>query len=349
MAESDTGDRTEAATPKRLERARTSGSVAVSRELSTLAGLGGAVGVMMLGGSALMRDAMARLASLLAGAASVEPMDAMRAAASAALLLAGPVAAGVLAASAASVLLQTGFLLSAAPLAPDLTRISPVAGAKRLFGLSNLVEAGKSVAKLGLLAAAAWQAGRDALPGLAGAPLWQAGVLADRLMRAVLHLLLLLLGAQAVIAAADLVWVRFKHARDLKMSREEVKQEAKESDGNPQVKARLRQLRQARAKKRMMAAVPTATVVVTNPTHYAIALAYDRGRGGAPRVVAKGVDEVAARIRDLAQQHRIPLVANPPLARALFPVELDAEIPGEHFKAVAEIIAYVWRLRGRAG
>ena len=103
-----------------------------------------------------------------------------------------------------------------------------------------------------------------------------------------------------------------------------------------------------RAKKRMLAAVPKATVVVTNPTHYAIALAYDRGNGGAPRVVAKGVDEVAARIREVASEHRIPLVPNPPLARALYEVELDAEIPAEHFKAVAEIIAYVWRLQARA-
>jgi len=114
------------------------------------------------------------------------------------------------------------------------------------------------------------------------------------------------------------------------------------------VKGRLRQLRQQRARKRMMAAVPKATVVVTNPTHYAIALVYDRATGGAPRVVAKGVDAVAARIRAVAEENKVPLVANPPLARALFTVELDAEIPAEHFQAVAEIIAYVWRLRGSA-
>jgi flagellar biosynthetic protein FlhB len=131
------------------------------------------------------------------------------------------------------------------------------------------------------------------------------------------------------------------------MSREEVRQEAKESDGNPHVKRRLKQIRMARARRRMLAAVPTATVIVTNPTHYAIALSYDRMKGGAPRVVAKGVDEIAARIREVATEHRVPLVSNPPLARALYRVELDAEIPAEHFKVVAEIIAYVWRLRGR--
>ena len=132
------------------------------------------------------------------------------------------------------------------------------------------------------------------------------------------------------------------------MSKEDIRQDAKDADGNPQIKQRLRQIRMARARKRMLAAVPTATVVVTNPTHYAIALAYDRTKAAAPRVVAKGMDEVAARIREVAAESRVPIVANPPLARALYTVELDGEIPAEHFRVVAEIIAYVWRLRGRA-
>ena len=124
--------------------------------------------------------------------------------------------------------------------------------------------------------------------------------------------------------------------------------EHKEAEGDPAHKAKLRAMRRARARRRMMAAVPKAAVVITNPTHYAVALAYERGGGGAPRVVAKGMDAVAARIRALAAENRVPLVANPPLARALHAVELDQEVPAEHFKAVAEIIAYVWRLRGQA-
>jgi flagellar biosynthetic protein FlhB len=184
--------------------------------------------------------------------------------------------------------------------------------------------------------------------GFAAAALWTPGQLADQISRVALRLLFTLLGVQVVIAGADTGWTRIKHARDLRMSKEELKQESKDTDGNPMIKGRLRQIRMIRAKRRMLAAVPKATVVVTNPTHYAIALAYDRGIGGAPRVVAKGVDEVAARIREVAQEHRVPLVPNPPLARALYQVDLDAEIPAEHFKAVAEIIAYVWRLRSRA-
>ena len=130
------------------------------------------------------------------------------------------------------------------------------------------------------------------------------------------------------------------------MSREDLRQEAKEADGDPKVKGRLRQLRQARAKRRMLAQVAQATVVVTNPTHYAVALRYERGKAAAPRIVAKGVDEVAARIREAATKASVPLVPNPPLARALHGLPVDAEVPAEHFKAVAEIIAYVWRLRG---
>ncbi len=139
-----------------------------------------------------------------------------------------------------------------------------------------------------------------------------------------------------------------RHAGTLRMSRQEQRDEHRESEGDPAVKGRIRRIRLARARKRMMAAVPKATVIITNPTHYAVALSYDQTNGGAPRIVAKGMDAMAARIREVAQANRVPIVANPPLARALYPLELDREVPTEHFQAVAEIIAYVWRLRRQA-
>src|SRR5690349_7941308 len=145
-------------------------------------------------------------------------------------------------------------------------------------------------------------------------------------MRELLHVLLAVLAAQAAIAVLDVFWVRLRHARGLRMSREDIRQEHKETDGDPHVKGRLKQLRMRRGRKRMLAAVPKATVVLTNPTHYAVALAYDRARNAAPRVVAKGVDVMAARIREIAEENKVPLVANPPLARALYRVELDTEI-----------------------
>ncbi len=341
-------DRTEAATARRLQKARAEGSVAISREVPALAGLGAATLVLAMAGPFMGRSLIGRLGPMLSLNGPQDVAGALEAAVMAIAGLAGPVVLGVMAASVATSLLQTGLAMKPAAWMPDLARLSPMRGFKRIFGVTGLVETGKSLVKLGVLGFAAFHVLAGGLPALHGGVLWLPEQLADRLLRQVLQIALTMLGAQAVIAAADTIWVRHQHSRELRMSKEEIKQEAKESDGNPHIKQRLRQLRMARARKRMLAAVPTATVVVTNPTHYAIALAYDRGQGGAPRVVAKGVDEVAARIREVAQDSRVPLVANPPLARALYLVELDAEIPAEHFKMVAEIIAYVWRLRGRA-
>jgi flagellar biosynthetic protein FlhB len=207
----------------------------------------------------------------------------------------------------------------------------------------------KSLIKLALFGACLWIAIGRVLPDLPVAPLRDATTLLHSLLVTGVHLALLLLGVQAAIAGADLLWERASFAKQQRMTRQEQRDEHKESEGNPQAKQRLRQLARARVKRRMLKAVPKAALVLTNPTHYAVALAYERGAKGAPRVVAKGADDVAERIRDVAREHRVPIIANPPLARALFRVEIDTEIPAEHFKAVAEIIAYVWRMRARAG
>ena len=294
------------------------------------------------------QDAISRLGGLLIVSSTNGVSAALLGCCVAIASVAGPIVVAVLAGSVAASLLQTGFLFNPSFIRPDFGRLNPARGLKRIFGLTGLVEAGKAVVKLGVLSFATYHVLTGNLAGLPGAVAWLPGQLASRTVQIVQQLAMTLLGAQAVIAGADVVWVRHRHAKQLRMSKEDVRQDAKDADGNPQIKQRLRQLRMARARRRMLAAVPTATVVVTNPTHYAIALAYDRSKGAAPRVVAKGMDEVAARIREVAAESRIPLVANPPLARALYTVELDAEIPAEHFKLVAEIIAYVWRLRSRA-
>lgn len=348
MAEgSESEDRTEAATPKRLEKAREEGRAPVSRELAAAAGLGGAVLALMLAAPAASHALAVRLQRLLAG--PVLPAgEALRGAAWAGLAAAAPLLGAVVVAAAAAVLLQTGGLVNAKALKPDPARVNPLAGLKRLVGPEHLFEVLKALVKLGVLGCVTWWALSGMLPHLGASLVWTPGALLDRGMRDVLHLMLLVLGGQVAIAALDVAWTRWRFARGLRMSREDIKQEHKESEGDPHVKGRIKQMRMARARKRMMAAVPKATVVITNPTHYAVALAYERGTQAAPRVVAKGADAVAARIRDLARENKVPLVANPPLARVLFRVELDAEIPAEHFQAVAEIIAYVWRLRGQA-
>jgi flagellar biosynthetic protein FlhB len=274
------------------------------------------------------------------------PEQAIRQAAIAFIGVVGPISLTIMLAGSASVLLQTGFLLNTHALTPDPGRLDPRRGLKRVFGVDNLVEAGKGLAKLVLLGWAVWSALSPLLISLPTAVLWLPGMLIDRIGRALIHLLLLVLGAQCAIALFDTGWTRWRFIQQMRMSREELRRESREADGDPKVKARLRHLRLSRARRRLMAAVAKATVVVTNPTHYAVALEYQRGGGAAPRVVAKGMDEVAARIRQMAEQAGVPVVANPPLARALHAMPLDAEIPAEHFKAVAEIIAYVWRLRG---
>jgi flagellar biosynthetic protein FlhB len=260
-----------------------------------------------------------------------------------------PVLAAALCAGAAAVLLQTSFLLHLGAIAPKFSRVNPMAGVKRVFGTDGLVEVIKSLAKLCLLLAALWVAARGDLKRVLIQPLQDPHRLPIELGRCVLHILIAGLCVQAVVAGADLFWVRVRHARQMRMSHQDIKDESRETDGNPHIKARIRRIRAMRARQRMMAAVPKATVVVTNPTHYAVALAYDRAHSAAPRVVAKGVDSLAQKIREVAAANGVPIVANPPLARALWQLELDTDIPPEHFKAVAEIIAYVWRLRRPAG
>jgi flagellar biosynthetic protein FlhB len=343
-----TEDRTEAASQKHLQDAREEGDVPVSRELPILMALGAGLAAV----AAQVPGDPVSLAAWLSSALSHAGEDGesgLRLAAHAVPWVVVPVGACAIAAGAGAFLLQTGFLFRVEALQPDITRLSPLKGFKRVFGIETLGTAGKALAKLAVLAGAFWFAILGVLPLLAQAPFWQPGQLYRQLARCSVVLILLLLGAQAAIAGADLLVVRLRYARRQRQSRHELKEEQKSTEGNPQIKQKLRQIARARAKRRMMAAVPKATVVVTNPTHYAVALAYERGGRGAPRVTAKGADEIAARIRELAQEHRIPIVANPPLARALYRIDIDTEIPSEMFRAVAEVIAYVWRLRNRAG
>ena len=350
MAEAggDAEDRTEAATPRRLQRAREEGQVPLSRELTSFAMLGSAALVLALVAPAAARTLAERLAVLLAQAHQIDPVAALHAAVLATVAAAAPFALAGLLAGIASVVLQTGFLFSPQALQPKLDRLSPLAGFKRLFGPTTLLDTGKALLKATAAGVLLTMVLQGALPDLRLAVFWTAPLLLDHSTRLLLQMLLAVLAVQGLVALFDVLRSHFKHAADLRMSREDIRQESRESEGDPHIKARLRQLRQQRSRQRMMAAVPKATVVVTNPTHYAVALVYDRAAGAAPRVVAKGLDTIAARIRAIAEENKVPLVANPPLARALFRVELDAEIPAEHFQAVAEIIAYVWRLRGGA-
>ena len=342
MAEGE--DKTLAATDRRLQQAREQGQTPLSRDVVTVSGLAAMTLVVAMLAPGLVRTLEHRLTAMLSNPAT-DPGVALQNAALAILEFVLPIAGTVALAGSAAVLLQTGWLVHTEALMPDLTRLSPLRGIKRLFSMNNTIEAAKSLAKVAVIGWAVWHVLSGALETMAATlNLTILGTL-DRLMRDTLHVLVTVLACQAAIALFDVGWTRFRFGRDLRMSLEEIKQEHKETEGDPRLKAKIKQIRIMRARRRMIAAVAKATVVVTNPTHYAVALSYDRGSRSAPKIVAKGVDEVAARIREEAVKHGIPLFPNPPLARALHTLELDAEVPAEHFKAVAEIIAFVWRLR----
>ena len=347
MAEDDAGERSETATARRLQRARDAGQVPLSREAPTLAVLAAAALLLALEAPRAAHTLTGQLAELLSQIDRQNPTTALRIAGLAILQAAAPFVLAAMVAGAAAVIAQTGGMVNYGALLPDLSRLSPSRGLARLLSVTALLDLGKSLAKLFAAGIAVWSVLAAALPMLPTALLWHPGALLDRAGREVLRVLLALLGTQAAIAGFDILRARWAHARNLRMTRQELRDEHKETEGDPHIKARIRRLRFQRARKRMLRAVPKAAVVITNPTHYAVALSYERGSAGAPRVVAKGVDAMAARIREIARAHHVPMVANPVLARALYPVELDAEIPRELFQTVAEIIAYIWGLRRR--
>ena len=351
MAEDSDLERTEPASPRRLEQAREEGDVPRSRELATCAILLGAgVGLWFLG------EGMARpLNHLMVSGLAFERERAfdfnlllMHLATDLAdvLIAFAPLAGLLLLAALGSPLLVGGWLFSTKALQPNLGRLNPMNGLGNMFSMRSGVELLKAIAKSVLVGVVSWLVVSrqiDAMLALTVEPLKEG-------MFHLVHLLLTsfiaIVCALVVIALIDAPYQMWHYANKLKMTREELRQEAKEQDGDPQVKARIRQMQREMARRRMMAEVPTADVVVTNPTHYAVALKYTEGKMGAPKLVAKGADEVAAKIRELAVEHNVPLLEAPPLARALYKhTELGDQIPERLYTAVAEVLAYVFQLR----
>lgn len=348
--ETDQHDKTEAPTQRRLEKARAQGQAPVSQELAGLAGLLGAALALTLVAPAAVQHLAGRLAAWFSapGLESRQEFNVLLATTIGAgvLLLTG---IGIMVAAPALIahLLQTGFLVSARPLRPQWSRVSPAAGLKRLVSPETVVGFLKNLMKLCVLAAIVWHVLASDLAALAAAAAMPPQAILHAAQGPFLRVLAAVLAALGVLTVLDLAWTRARFTRRMRMSRQDLRDEHKEAEGDPHLKARVRRIREQRARQRMMAEVKTAAVVVTNPTHFAVALAYDRTKDAAPRVVAKGVDAVAARIRAEADKHRVPLYRNPPLARALFTVDLGRAVPPDQYQAVAEVIAYVWRLKPR--
>lgn len=346
-------DRTEEPTQRRLEKAVKKGDIAKSIEVNTWFVLGGfALAVLTLSGP-LARDISVGLKGYLMNAHQV-PSDGAgfayvgrQALASMFTALVLPLGLVVLAALGGG-LVQHAPLWTFDPVTPKFSRISPVAGFKRVFGPEALAQFVKGLFKITVvgsgIAIALWSE-RDRLEAFVRLDV---ALLLPASRDIVMKLMGGVLGILVFLAVGDYLYQRMTWLKRQRMTKRELKEEYKESEGNPEIKARVRQIRMARVRKRMMASVPKATVIIANPTHYAVALQYESGMP-APVCLAKGLDELALRIRGVAEAHGVPVVENPPLARALHAsVHIDEEIPVEQYKAVAEVIGYVLRLRGRA-
>jgi flagellar biosynthesis protein FlhB len=351
VAEQDDTEKSEEPTQKRLDEALERGDVVKSQEVNTWFVLGAAT-LILLSFSGSMSSGLASLLRGFLGQAHNIPMDGrglviitqnLGIATIAAVAI--PFLILMLAAIAGN-MVQHRLVWSAESLKPKLSKISPGAGFKRLFSkiaLANFVKGLIKLALVGTIMGVILWPKRNQLDGLVTMDPAVVLVLTRTMSLDVLGAVVVLL---AIVAAADYLFQYRQWHERLKMSLQEMKDEFKQTEGDPAIKAKIRQLRVARMKKRMMADVPKASVIITNPTHYAVALQYDRGMD-APVCVAKGLDNIALKIREIGTKHDIPIVENPPLARALHAtVEIDQDIPPEHYKAVAEVIGYVMRLKG---
>ncbi len=351
MADEDDAQKTEEPTPKKLEEARKKGEVAQSQELKTWFMLAAGTAVLAGAGVTITNGIRNPLTGYLSRVHEIEfertgglsvlntlIFDIF-------LILLIPFSVFVVAALVGNRIQHKG-VFTFEKLKPDIKKLNPINGLKK-FGSSKIpVDFFKAIGKLGALALIVFvivypeRSRLDIIMLLPPIEIIEfVHLMAVKLMLGVLILL-------TIIAAVDFSYQKYQHTKKLRMTKQEVKDERKQTDGDPKVKQRLRSIRMERHMQRMMAAVPRADVIITNPTHYAIALEYKHGTMDVPVLIAKGVDDVAFRIREVAEEHGVPLVENPPLARALYAsVELDEEVPPDHYKAVAGVISYVMKLR----
>ena len=353
MAEKRNQDKTEPATPKKREDARKKGQVAVSREIPSVFILFMTMGVFFfLGGqmfnnlSSLMRDALQNGIHI-----ELQALSAVRILSTILgklFWVLFPLITAIMLAGIAANLSQFGILFTGKTLVPKLSKLNPLSGMKRLFSLRSLVEVAKALLKILIIGLVAYLTIRrhfGLLPDLMRMEVLDILTFTGRVSLEICFYTCLVL---IVLAGLDYAFQRWQYENDLKMTKQEVKEEWKQREGDPIVKARIRRVQLEMAQRRMMAEVPTADVVVTNPTQLAVALRFDTEKMDAPQVVAKGAGYVAARIREIAETYEVPVLEQKPLAQALFKsVEIGEIIPMTLYRAVAEVLAYVYRLKGR--
>ncbi|NQV58099.1 MAG: flagellar biosynthesis protein FlhB [Alphaproteobacteria bacterium] len=349
----DKSDKTEEPTGKKIDEAFKKGQVPKSQEVNHWFMLAGGAAVLGLFTSDMANGVIVNFTQFLAAPHAIA-LDAGQLLQMGETLgfkvvgfLAVPLGVLVVAALAGN-MLQHRLVFSTSKMAPELSKLSPMKGAKRIFGSKGVIDLLKAVAKIivigGLVVSIVW----PDLADLRHMPTMELTAIGGFIRHEALKIALAVLAVMAMVAAADSFYERYSWFENLRMSIKDLKDENKQAEGDPHVKAKIRQLRGERARTRMMQAVPDADVVITNPTHFAVALKYDGEAMAAPKVVAMGQDNVALRIREVAEENNVPIVENPPLARGLYAAaELDREIPTEFFKAVAEVIGYVMRLQGK--
>ena len=350
MSDDSDAEKTEDASPRKIEKAREEGDVPRSRELATFT-------VLMTAGACLWAFGgmlVGRLATSLKSGLTLDReqifnpnilLERILNDIVSVMLACLPIAGAVMLIALISPLLIGGWLFSSKAFMPNFGKLNPIKGIGNMFSKNALVELFKAIIKTIIIGVVAWivvSGQKEAMLGLAVEPLNESSAhVGDMIGRSFLFIT----GALGVIALIDGPYQLWHWKDKLKMTRQEVIQESKESDGNPQIKGKIRQMQREMARGRMMQNVPTADVIVTNPTHYAVALKYADGKG-APRVVAKGVDDIAAKIREMGAENKVPMLEAPALARALFKhTEIDEEIPEKLYSAVAEVLAYVYQLR----
>ena len=356
MAEQeDSAEKTEEPTARKLQKARNEGQVARSQEVGHWFGILAFTVLVALLGPGLAQDLLRILLPLVEQLNSM-PLENLQTkdlvwdiVIKVCIILLLPMLMIVAAGLGGSLLQTKGFLWTPKKLQPKPDSLSPIKGLKKMFSLQSIAEFVKGIVKITVVAVVIAVAVYPSMDMITVVGTMEPVAFLDVLHDIAAKVLLGVLIIMTLVAAADYLFQQQQFTKQMRMSKTEVRDEHKQTEGDPKVKARIRQLRVERARQRMMAAVPEADVVITNPTHYAVALKYEAEKMNAPKVTAKGADLIALRMRELAEEHDVPLVENPPLARALYGgVEIDQEVPPEHYKAVAEVIGYVMRLKGAA-
>lgn len=355
MAEgADPESKTEEATPRKLAEARKKGDVAKSPDVAAALSLAGAAAVVLMSGGWFATSMAEQLLPFIAAphtmlggletGAGVE-IGAIALWAIAPFL--GVVMLATILGGVGGNVAQSGLIFTAEKLKPDWSKVNPLAGFKRIFGPDGLVQFVKTFLKLIAVGVICWLVLKSHLRELENMAAMPPAMILPVARDLALALMMSTIIFLAFTAGADFLWQRYRFAERMKMSKEELKEDYKQSEGDPHVKAKLKQIRAQRSRQRMMQNVPRATVIVTNPTHYSVALRYEPGEGdAAPICVAKGVDALAMRIREVGREHNVPIVENVPLARALYAaVDIDETIPREHFEAAAKVIGFVLQKR----